>query len=67
MIDVVNKVKVYEIDGEDTEMVETPTIEVRSHWNDPDRVVLAIGRKKWTILAKDLEAAVSNATHTVRF
>jgi hypothetical protein len=66
MIKVSNELTVYEEDGKDTAMIDGPKIRVLSHWNDPDRVVLVIGEKKLTVIARDLEAAITNATNTRR-
>ena len=66
MIEVQNKVPVYEVDGKDV-AISGPKIHVLSHWSSPDRVVLQVGDTKWTVVAADLEAAVKNATNTRRF
>jgi hypothetical protein len=66
MIEVQNKVPVYEVDGKDV-AISGPKIHVLSHWNSGDRVVLQIGERTWTVIAADLEAAIKNATNTRRF
>lgn len=64
MIKVKNEVGIYEIEGEEAPPIEGPTIEVLSHWNRDDLVVLKVDEKSYTVLARDLNAAISNATHT---
>jgi hypothetical protein len=66
MINVESKVKVYEKDGKDTAIGDDTALVVRSHWNRDEYVVLDFGDKKWTMLAKDLEAAIRNATNSAR-
>lgn len=44
-----------------------PSILVQSHWNDDKMVVIEIGDEKRSIMAKDLKAAIDNATNTARF
>ena len=65
-IEVTNKIKIYEIEGEDADFPNA-TIKVLSHWNNDDRVILEIDRKKYTVLAKDLKLAVDNAINIGRF
>lgn len=67
MIEVESKVRCYEIDGKDTPMIDTPRIIVRGHWNIDTFVVLEIDGKRYTVSAKDLHAAINNATNTARF
>ena len=62
-----NTIKVYEVDGTDAAMIDGPTVKVHSHWNQNDMVTLEVAGKRYTVLAKDLESAVSNATNTGRF
>ena len=66
MIKVKSKVNVYEINGEETHGLELPTIEVHSHWNEHDKVVIVVDHKSHTVVAADLEAAIANATRTGR-
>ena len=62
-----NVIDVYEKDGEETEGLTKPTIEVVNHWNRKEFVVLNVGGKKYTVLASDLERAINNATNAHRF
>ena len=66
MIKVRNEVTVYETNGKETQGLERPILIVSSHWNWDDRVDLTIGGDRITVLARDLEAAVKNATNTRR-
>ncbi len=43
-----------------------PSIKVHSHWVDSDRVVLEIEGITVTVIARDLKAAIDNATNTAR-
>ena len=71
MIDVQAQVKIYEEDGKDIACgVDDPKrfIEVSSHWNRRERVVIQVDDgPSVTVLAKDLMAAVTNAQNTAKF
>lgn len=66
MISVIQKIPLYEIDSNNTDTVETPTMEVRSHWNDDGMIVLQIDpkSKSVTVRAADLKAAIANAQNS---
>lgn len=64
-MDVINKIKVYEIDGDDNIKYDT-SIEVKSHWNYRDFIVLNIFGKEITVVAKDLEKAIQNSINVPR-
>ena len=62
MIEVESKITIYEVDGEDTG-VDQPVLSVLSHWNNGDMVVLkSPNGTKFTVVSKDLVAAIRNAT-----
>lgn len=64
---VVSKVKAYEQNGKDVVGLEYPHVHVEAHWNYPERVVLVWPNgEKLTVIAKDLNAAIANATNTNR-
>ena len=73
MIEVVNKLKVYEVAGRDVSNdpdrelcrpTTTPILRVLSHWIHQDRVVLQPPTgDPITVVAADLIAAIRNATH----
>ncbi len=53
-------IPVYEIDGTDVDFGANK-IEVESHWNIRERVVLVVGGKRYTVIGRDLEKAIRNA------
>ena len=68
MIEVLNKINVYAVNGQKVaSVVDGPCIEVKSHGIDNAMVTLCFGGTSVTVLAKDLHAAVTNATNTSRF
>lgn len=69
MIKVSNVVEAYEVDGQETTPSRRgPSIIITSHWNRECMIVLQVGTgEKLTIAAKDLKAAIENATNSVRF
>lgn len=63
MLKVESKVPIYEINGQETEDSDGQVIVVTSHWNRQSMVVIEVnGGRKATVLAADLEAAITNAT-----
>ena len=69
MIDVENKVKIYEMDGDDYCSIgdDKEKLLVKNHWNNHHMVVLKLGDKKITVCAKELRTAIENSTNTARF
>ncbi len=63
-VKVVSKIIVYEVDGDDGRTLkERPEFRVSSHWHINRMVVLeGPDGSKITVLAKDLEIAIANAT-----
>jgi hypothetical protein len=68
MIKVESIVDCYEVDGQETPALSSkrPHIIVRSHWNRDEFVVLEVEGKKFTLLAKDIRAAIANAVNAPR-
>lgn len=66
MIKVISEVDIYEVDGSEVVGLNRPKINVLSHWNRPDLVILEIDGKKSTIVATDMEAAITNAKNCSR-
>ncbi len=66
MIKVTNEIVIYEVDGRDDVLNDAKLI-VESHWNYNERIVLDYGGKKITVIASDLEKAISNAKNSNRF
>lgn len=66
MIKVANEITLYETDGKETSGCPLPIMIVRSHWNRNTLVVLEIAGERVTVCARDLLAAVANATNVSR-
>ena len=62
-MDVLNTIQVYEIDNSEVPIGKNETIGIASHWNMDDRVKILIGVKSYTVIARDLEMAIKNATN----
>lgn len=68
MIEVTNNVKVYQEANGKHELDQVPDLIVKSHWNRPEFVVLVLpDNTHITVSAKDLAAAIKNATNTARW
>lgn len=68
MIKVESKLKIYEYNGAEVPVgKEHMPMEVHSHHNRDEYVIIAVGGKFYTVLAKDLTAAIRNATNSARF
>lgn len=68
-IDVVGTMNIYEVNGKDVTgkaWYEGERLEIKSHWNSSDRVVLCYGDVKITVIASDLLAAIANAQNKGR-
>ena len=65
-MEVINKINVYEIDGNDEDIKYGTTIEIKSHWNSRKLVCLNIFGKEITINAEDLKRAIDNAVNVSR-
>lgn len=44
-----------------------PSVNVHSHWNDDDLIVIEYMEEKITLVGKDLKAAIDNCMNTARF
>lgn len=64
MIKVQSEVSAYELDGTEDHGTDEVTIFVRSSHDLPAQVIIEIDGKRWTALASDLTAAISNATNS---
>lgn len=62
---VTNEITVRELNG--SENKEAKPITVKSHWNRCEFVVLEMHGVEVTVSARELEAAIKNATNTARF
>ena len=63
-VQVKNEIEIYEIDGSETFGAESSKMEILSHWNNHEMVVLRFAKKELTVVAADLETAINNATNT---
>lgn len=66
MIDVSSEVKCYEVNSQEVKGLDYPIIKVKSHWNHRDFVVLEIDGKTYAVSARDLTAAIENATNSAK-
>lgn len=64
MIDVENKLKVYELNDEEC---SDKNITVSSHWNSNKLINIIILGKKYTVAVSDLKAAIDNASNTAKY
>ncbi len=62
-IESINHVEVYEKDGSELNSLRSkkPSIIIREHWNRKEFVVVNMGELSYTVLARDLIAAIENA------
>jgi len=66
MINVESKIRCYEVNDEEIQGLDYPTIKITNHWNEHEFVVLVINGNTYTVSAKDLKAAIENATNVAR-
>lgn len=57
------RIKIYEKNGTETEGIKYPELAVINNWNLNRMVVLKFGKDEITVLAKDLQKAIDNATN----
>lgn len=70
MIKSVNTVKIYEVDDKECMVGGDLSLQVESHWNRDEFVVLRSDdalSMKITVLRRDLEAAIKNATNIAKY
>lgn len=67
MLKVSNEVTIYETDGKECKECPLPTMRVSSHWNRDSMVVLEVGDQRVTVSARDIHAAIMNATNVARY
>ena len=72
MITVINFVPVYAVDGKNRQPGESISIQVCSHLNRDEMVVLTFASStgdpiKVTVSAKELRVAIENATNTAKW
>lgn len=66
-MEVINKISIYEINGNETKF-GSEHLKIISHWNNEDKVVISLddGLRNITVSARELIAAISNATNTAK-
>lgn len=63
-IEVTARVQVYEVNGEEVKSIVASYVNIKSHWNRNDMVVLEFKNGvTLTVVASDLEKAIQNATN----
>lgn len=68
MVEVHQKIEALHVGGADEGTKSERPLVVRSHWNRDDLVILRLGDgEEIAVRAKELRAAVENATNTARF
>ena len=68
-IDVESKVQIYEFDGkkDNTLKSDEELLIVKNHWSRREFVVLEFNGKEITVVASDIERAITNAQNAHRF
>ena len=68
MIAVESRVNVYEVNGSEPHP-GGPEVQLKvcSHWNRSEFVVLELHGTRVTVSARDIQAAVANATHVAKW
>ena len=62
-VKITASVKIYEIDGEDTPPVDAPVVEVCTHWNHDELVVISTPEgKRYTVVADDFGLAIKRCS-----
>lgn len=64
MLKVINEITIYETNGKESSGLPLTTLLVVSHWLRDSLVVLEIAGQRVTVSARDLQAAIVNATNT---
>lgn len=67
MIEVINKVRIYEVDGKETNYGDNDVLVVKSNWGYATRIVIEYNGVELTVVASDLQDAIKNATNTARW
>jgi hypothetical protein len=65
-IKVRSEIEIYEVDGKETSALSSkrPHVVVESHWNRSEMIVVTVDDKKYTMVARDLQCGITNATNT---
>lgn len=63
MISLTVEIDTIEINGEDSDLIESPKIKIQSHWNYDNRVIIVTpDGNSYTVFAKDIITAVTKAS-----
>jgi hypothetical protein len=65
MIEVTNVIRAFPETNEGTSGINS--IMVKSHWNDPTKIVILVEGCSITVQTSDLIAAIHNSANTARF
>lgn len=65
MIEVTNHVRAFPEPGEGNTGIKS--ILVKSHWNDPAKIIIMVEGCSVTVFKKDILAAISNASNMALF
>jgi hypothetical protein len=63
-VEVKQKIKIYEVNGEDVPLVPGSYMEVNSHPGNKGAIVLVFDSKEISVIASDLKIAIDNAVNT---
>jgi hypothetical protein len=68
-INVKNEVEVYEIDGEETKALKSQkeSLIIKNHWNRRAFVVIKYKDTTITVIADDIERAITNAQNAHKY
>jgi len=67
MIKVKQEIEIYEENDEEVPIGIDKSLSVESHWNWNERVILRLGKRRITVIGRDLITAIQNAMNTNRF
>jgi hypothetical protein len=62
-MEVESKIRVVEVNNKDVSIADNIYLQVKSHWNYNDFVVLRFRNESVTVRADKLERAIANATN----
>jgi len=60
---VENTMYIYESNGKENKELDRPELKIHSHWNRNEMVTIEVDDKKHTVVAAELQKAITNATN----
>lgn len=66
-MEVISKVKIYELNGVDTKLGEKTTLSILNVWNKSKCVIIELNGKRAQVNADDLRKAIDNATNNKKY